>query len=477
MEINAASVAELQRKLKQQQQPCGEEDSGLIAELRKCAEIFAEELKEDEEAGLYMRRLFCGDGQAQGIDVPKALCNLTGLLQSMASFQGAEQFIDEHQTMKTQLNDADAAAKHVVAMNEGFALPKHTVGKLDEDAIVRSLKAKHKRPPHVSQVSKIMDDLEILAKGSEEVPDITAPKEEWVTRTSGGRKQPPMHMIPIEGLERRTNGEFRINDAHEAWLRVTEEHGAEACQAVKHAYRERQQGELASGGYNTEYVWDYKANRKALPADIIRHLGRMVPEPKFAAKDEHHTFFRLNIKVMKGRAQGSEACAQVNLTCPSRRTVNELKLLIEIKLLDSIRQPRDSALSEKRRKAEEQRRLKSVRGDRKCKDQHLFLADGCDGAGYGRELGIRPATVRNEETYDPAMELYEAQCGLDRAAFALQVGASGREQPIVLFLHEANAPTPSSASEQHHSSGPSVPFSDNDSSNDDSSGDDFTSDD
>ena len=126
---------------------------------------------------------------------------------------------------------------------------------------------------------------------------------------------------------------------------------------------------------------------------------------------------------------------EVKMSCASRSTVKDLKAMVERQLVDSIRKS-NPRLTENEIKAE----LKTVDGN-KCEQQHLFRADG-DNGGYGRELGMRPPTLRAPERYDREMKLCDAECGLDRAAFCVR----NFQQPIELFLHETNAPTPASDS-------------------------------
>jgi hypothetical protein len=237
----------------------------LLPELKKCADVFAVEFKEDPDASHYVRMLFGGEVQSGARSlgptrIARALCNLADLLNLLGSFQGAGEEIAQNQQMKGQLADARSAARLMMQAHPGWALPMRSLGELDEGRVIRSIQRHPGRTPNQLQITRILHDLGSLVKGEEERPDHDRPREEWVQGVRG--LEPPKRKVDIEGLCTRVQGEVALNHNHQGWIEVQEQYGLGAREAVQQAYMELQDSELASGNYSWSYAWDFKKDEK-----------------------------------------------------------------------------------------------------------------------------------------------------------------------------------------------------------------------
>ena len=240
--------------------------------LRTAAETIAEVFREEDgpEAKRAARDQLLGTlpgrGDAAGSNaVARGLVNFAELLEMLWSFESASRMVQEMSDQKRSVQAVQDAAVKAMNQSDHWKLPLRRLGTLDAEAVYESLDRRPGRRFNHSQKRRILDELERAGAGC------TLIKNPVYSRNALGENefievkiQPP--------LETRRNGEVTVDREHRELVRIKEDYGEGARDAVIRCYSEQLKFN-SSGGYAVTKIMDSKTGEEMQPGRIVECMA------------------------------------------------------------------------------------------------------------------------------------------------------------------------------------------------------------
>lgn len=216
-------------------------------------------------------RALPGGGQVVGHNAAaRGLVNFAEILELMCSFESASNMVQEMSDQKQSIQEVQTAAVRAMAQCDHWNLPSRSLGTLDCEALYQSLDRRPGRPFNQLQKQSIFDELQRAGAG------VTLERNPEYSRAAlGENKFTEVNIVPP--LETWTDGEPTIDKEHEELVRIKEDYGEAARDAVIQCRLEQLKYNPSGGSPVTKIMESETSLEVMQPGKIVERMSVWVP--------------------------------------------------------------------------------------------------------------------------------------------------------------------------------------------------------